>query len=150
MNRIRGQGIPMVCAAGPAGDAMPAVLDGVIGVGGLRESNQPFVVIDRDSPVQAYARTWHPATMHLVGRRAPRSGVSLSTAYVAGLVATLPRSVLSGGADVILDALDEAWGATNASGLEVAPCTDGSLEVGRTAGRGLCNLSIANPTRGRP
>ena len=116
VNRICCQGIPMVCAAGSHEDVMPAVFDGVIGVGGLRETWEPSVVIRRDTPVQAYARTCHPAVMRRIGRRAPQTGVSLSTAYVAGLIASLPRSVVSSGVGAILDALDASWGAGAAPG----------------------------------
>lgn len=108
--------IPVVCAAGPTDDVMPAVLDGVIGVGGLQTNCEPPVVIRRQECVQVYARTWHPRVLHPVGQRAPRRGVSLATAYVAGLIACLPRSVVSGGNEVILDALDAGWGAAKTPG----------------------------------
>lgn len=117
VDRICGLGIPMICTAGPTGDVMPAVLDGVIGVGGLWTTNAPAVVVRKQSRVQVHARTWYPNVMHLVGHRAPRRGVSLATAYIAGLVASLPRSVICRGTEVILDALDAAWGTSTTLGF---------------------------------
>lgn len=113
-------GIPVVSAAGPTGDVMPAVFDGVIGVGGLQTHCEPPVIIRRHARVQVHAHTWHPRVMHLGGHRAPRRGVSLATAYVAGLIACLPRSVIAGGIEAILDALNAAWGAADTPGRQAA------------------------------